>query len=159
MNEKFLLLERSIQHDLEAIERLYASIGTGDLADDAGEEELIVLAYRLHNLYNAFENIFQNIAAAFENTLDDPPRWHAQLLERMRLDIMPVRPAVIDGEAYDALDELRRFRHVFRYAYDMNLDPQRLRLVLSKARQLKAIYRSQLEEFLEFLRSLQTGDK
>jgi len=77
----------------------------------------------------------------------------------MRLDIMPVRPAVIDGEAYDALDELRRFRHVFRYAYDMNLDPQRLRLVLSKARQLKAIYRSQLEEFLEFLRSLQTGDK
>ena len=158
MNEKFLLLERSIQKDLEAIERLFAAIGTEDLADDASEEALIVLAYRLHNLYNAFENIFQNIAATFENTLDDSARWHAQLLERMRLDAMPIRPAVIDDTAYDALDELRRFRHLFRYAYDMELDPQRLRLVLTKALQLKAIYRPQFERFLEFLRALQADD-
>jgi hypothetical protein len=71
MREKFLLLERSIWHDLQAIEQLYRAIGTPTLTDEAGEEALIVLAYRLHNLYNAFENIFQNIAATFENTLDD----------------------------------------------------------------------------------------
>jgi len=155
MNEKFFLLERSIQRDLETIERLYTAIGSGDLADDAGEEELIVLAYRLHHLYNAFENIFKNIAATFENTVDDSTRWHAQLLERMRLNVMPIRPAVIDDVAYDALDELRRFRHLFRHAYDVELDPQRLRLVLSKAMKLKAIYRTQFEQFLEFVRALQ----
>ena len=159
MNEKFLLLERSIQRDLETIERLYAAIGSGNLAADATEEELIVLAYRLHNLYNAFENIFQNIAATFENTVDDLARWHAQLLERMRLDVMPIRPAVIDDVAYDALDELRRFRHLFRHAYDVNLDAQRLRLVLSKALQLKTIYRTQLEGFLEFVRALRGDDE
>ncbi|MBC8446799.1 MAG: hypothetical protein H8D78_03525 [Chloroflexi bacterium] len=156
MNERFLLLERSIERDLEAIERLYTAMGTGHLADDASEEELIVAAYRLHNLYNAFESIFQNIAVTFENTLDDAARWHAQLLQRMRLDVMPVRPAVIDETAYDALDELRRFRHLFRYAYDVELDPQRLRLVLRKAMQLKAIYRPQFQRFLDFLRTLRS---
>lgn len=44
MNEKFLLLERSIQQDLEAIDRIYASIGTGHLADDASEEEVLARA-------------------------------------------------------------------------------------------------------------------
>jgi hypothetical protein len=73
MREKFLLLERSIQHDLQAIEQLYDAIGTPTLTDEAGE------------------------------------------------------------------DELGRFRHMFRYAYDVELDPQRLRLVLSKALQPKVI--------------------
>jgi len=154
MSERFLLLERSIQHDLEAIERLYTAIGSYHLGDDASEEELIVLAYRLHNLFNAFENVFQNIAAVFENTLDDATRWHAQLLQRMRLDLMPMRPAVIDEAAYDALDELRRFRHLFRYAYDVELDPQRLRLVLHKAMHLHGVYRPQFESFLDFVRTL-----
>jgi hypothetical protein len=158
MNEKFLLLARAIQRDLQAIEKIYDLIGTPNLADETDEEKLIVLAYRLHNLYNAFENIFQNIAATFENSLDDSARWHAQLLQRMNLDVMPVRPAVIDDTAYDLLDELRRFRHVFRYAYDIKLDAQRLQLVLSKTLQLKTIYRSRIEQFLDFLRDIQTDE-
>lgn len=159
MNGKYLLLERSIRHDLKAIERIYASISRERLADDVEEEELIVLAYRLHNLYNAFENIFENVATTFENALDDSAHWHAQLLERMRLDLSPIRPAVIDGAAYDSLDELRRFRHVFRHAYDVDLDPQRLELVLTKALELKEVCRSQFEAFLDFLQGLQASDR
>jgi len=158
MSERFLLLERSILHDLAAIERLYSAIGPTDPGDDGGDEQLIVLGYRLHNLYNAFENIFQNIASVFENSLDDDARWHAQLLQRMRLDLLPVRPAVIDQAAFDALDELRRFRHLFRYDYDVELDPRRLRLVLLKARYLQGVYRPQMERFLAFLRTLWQED-
>lgn len=39
---------------------------------------------------------------------------------------MTLRPAVIDGEAYDGLDELRRFSRLFRHAYSVELDPLRL---------------------------------
>jgi hypothetical protein len=124
------------------------------LTTGAGEDTLIVIAYHLHNLYNAFENIFQNIAAVFENSVDDVDRWHAQLLERMRLDTMPLRPAVIDDAAYDALDELRRFRHLFRHSYGVELDSQRLRLVMDKALVLKTVYAEQMEQFIEFLRGL-----
>jgi hypothetical protein len=153
MQEKALLLERTIERDLKAIEEIYEAIDRTPFG--AGEEELIVLAYRLHNLYNAFENIFQNIAVFFENNLDDRARWHSQLLQRMLLDLTPIRPAVIDEETLDKLDELRRFRHVFRSAYTIKLDSERLSLVRNKALALRQAYRPQINRFLTFLKSLQ----
>lgn len=100
MNEKILLLERSLRNDLEAIQRIYGELGTELVTEGTAEETLIVRAYRLHNLYNACENLFRNIAATFENQIDDHRGWHSQLLQRMKLDLMPLRPAVIDDEAY-----------------------------------------------------------
>jgi hypothetical protein len=154
MSEKFLLLVRAIERDLQAIDQLYAAIGEPALTAQTDEETLIVLAYRLHNLYNAYENIFQNIAATFENHVDDSAHWHSQLLYRMTLEMLPLRPAVIDKSAFTALDELRRFRHLFRYAYDIDLDVDRLKLVLTRALQLKTMYLAQFEQFLTFVRRL-----
>lgn len=158
MNEKALLLSSNIQEDLEAIEQIYLALDRHELPidhlTDEDEDELILIAYRLHNLYSAFENIFLNIARAFENQIDIAGRWHTQLLERMRLDLLPLRPRVIDKPTHRALDELLRFRHLFRHAYTDQLDPDRLRLVLQQAKQLRKIYRPQLEAFLEFVRQL-----
>ncbi len=154
MNEKFLVLERNIQSDLEAIDGIYEALGSPELKEDESKEALIVVAYRLHSLYTAFENIFKNIAASFENHLDQDG-WHRQLLKRMHLDLTPLRPAVIDTEAYDRLNELLRFRHVFRTMYGLDLDPLRLGVVLSKTLELKTLYRPQIERFLEFLREME----
>lgn len=154
MNGKFIILINSIRRDLEAIAAIYDELERHPLSTETDNDVLIVIAYHLHNLYNAFENIFQNIAAVFENSVEDEGRWHAQLLERMGLDAMPLRPAVIDDTAYEALDELRRFRHLFRHSYMINLDPQRLQLVWRKAFDLKAIYAEQLESFVTFLQAL-----
>lgn len=154
MNDKILILVNSIRRDLVAIAAIYDELERHPLGADADDNTLIVVAYHLHNLYNAFENIFQNIAAVFENSVDDVERWRIQLLERMRLDVMPMRPAVIDDVAYDALDELRRFRHMFRHAYSVKLDFLRLQLVMRKALALKAIYAGQLERFVDFLQGL-----
>jgi hypothetical protein len=154
MNEKFLILQRSIQNDLEAIDRVYEALGSPELEETEPQESMIVIAYRLHSLYTAFENIFRNIATSFENQMERAG-WHRQLLERMRLDLWPIRPAVIDTAAYDKLDEMLRFRHVFRTMYGMNLDPLRLQVVLRKALELKPLYKEQLGRFLEFLRALE----
>jgi hypothetical protein len=154
MNDKMLVLVNSIRRDMGTIAVIYGELERHPIWTDTDPDTLIVMAYRLHNLYNAFENIFQNIAAVFENSIDDIAQWHSQLLERMRLNLLPLRPAVIDDAAYDALDELRRFRHLFRHAYSVQLDPLRLQLVLTKATALKAIYASQLEQFLDFLQGL-----
>lgn len=155
MNEKAIILISSIRRDLDALDRIYGALErhitpTGALSD-LDEDALIVVSYHMHHLYNAFENIFQNIAALFENSIKDKGRWHSQLLERMNLNALPLRPRVIDDVAYDALNELRRFRHVFRHAYSIELDPERLGLVLRKALTLKPIYRQQLEDFQQFL--------
>jgi HepT-like protein len=154
MNEKFLVLESDIQSDLEAIEKLYDALGSPQLKESEPQESMIVVAYRLHGLYTAFENIFRNIAAAFENQVDQVA-WHRQLLERMRLDLTPLRPAVVDSETYDKLDEMLRFRHVFRTRYGVDLDPLRLQVVLRRALELKSLYKEQIGRFLGFLRGLQ----
>jgi ribonuclease HepT-like protein len=154
MNEKLLVLTRNVEADLQAIERLYGDLGEPVLGESEEQERLIVIAYRLHGIYSAFENVFRNIAKAFENRLD-PASWHQDLLQRMLLDLRPLRPAVIDEEAYEKLDELRRFRHLFRTGYGLKLDPLRLRLVVQKALELRALYPRQLSRFLEFLASVE----
>jgi hypothetical protein len=154
MDEKILILVTNVRRDMEAITTIYKELERHPLQENTDDDTLIVIAYRLHNLYNAFENIFRNVAAVFENSADDVERWHAQLLERMRLDVMPLRPAVIDDRAYDALDELRRFRHLFRHAYGVKLDPLRLQLVMRKALTLREIFADQLNRFIGFLEGL-----
>ncbi len=155
MREKAIILEQNIRSDLKTIAQIYAQIGAPAISQDAGEDALIVLAYRLHSLYSAFENIFREIAKTFESHLDDQAGWHIQLLQRMKLDLMPIRPAVINDAAYDKLDELRRFRHLFRSAYSIRLDARRLQLALDKAIELRDLYPQQTVYFLQFLQTLQ----
>ena len=119
MREKFLVLDRNVRGDLAQIDRLYEALGSPDLKESSPQEDLIVVSYRLHSLYTALENIFRNIANAFENQVSQES-WHREVLQRMRLDLTPLRPAVIDAEAYEKLDELRRFRHVFRTMYGLD---------------------------------------
>jgi hypothetical protein len=150
---KFLILEREIQSDLDRIDRIYEVLGSPDIEESEAQEPLIVIAYRLHSLYIIFENIFRNIAASFEHHVNQGG-WNRQLLKRMRLDLTPLRPTIIDADAYDRLDEMLRFRHVFRTMYGLDLDPLRLGVVLRKTLELKPLYRPQIDRFLEFLRGL-----
>ncbi len=154
MNGKYLVLDRNVRADLETIDRLYEALGSPELTESSPQEELIIVAYRLHRLYTALENIFRNIANAFENQISQES-WHREVLQRMRLDLTPLRPAVIDAEAYEKLDELRRFRHVFRTMYGLDLDPFRLQVVLRRALELKPLYRDQIERFLTFLQGIE----
>jgi hypothetical protein len=154
MREKLIALEQSIRADLRAIEKIFEALGAPRLEEGVATEAVIVAGYHLHNLYNAFENIFRNIATAFQNHLDDRAGWHDQLLRRMGLEMPTIRPAVIDASLYEKLDELRRFRHLFRTAYGIDLDPLRLELVVHKALALKPIYPAQIESFLAFLKTL-----
>jgi hypothetical protein len=154
MKAKILALKADVSADLQAIEQIYLK-----LADQpemiAGDEQVIVTGYYLHNLYNAFENIFQRVAEAFENDISDRAQWHAQLLRRMTLNIEGVRPRLLSDEAYQCLDELRRFRHLFRNLYTADLNSERLRLVWDEAHRLQSFYRADIERFLAYLDQLE----
>ena len=153
MNETMRVLKADIAAARQAIERLYAQLSRYEGAS-ASEEQTIVIAYYLHNLYSAFEDVFQRVAETFENQVSDRTQWHAQLLRRMTLDIEGIRPQLLGSEAFNCLDELRRFRHVFRSAYAVSLDPERLVLVSEKARRLHAVYGDDFDRFVSYLDQL-----
>ncbi len=86
------------------------------------------LGYTIHNIYSLVENYFLRVAGFFENT-PEAPSWHRDLVLRMTLEIEEVRPALLDRDLAERIDELRAFRHVFRNIYQTRLDPERVMLV------------------------------
>ncbi len=90
------------------------------------KEKTISLGFYLHNLYCAFEDLFVEIARTFENRIEDLSRYHRELLKRMSLEIPMIRPPLLSKKSYRVLDELRKFRHLFRHAYTYDLDSQRV---------------------------------
>lgn len=150
MSSQFQLLKSDIQAELAAIERIYGDLPPAD-ADLAEIEDAIVAGYYLHNLYNAFESIFRLVAETFENNIPDTSRWHTLLLDRMSRDIDQIRPRLLSEPAVAALDELRRFRHLFRHLYRYELDTAGVQKALRQAHQLRAIYPADVGQFTAFL--------
>ena len=154
MSERLRILKSDIQVELAAIEHIFEALPTG--AVDLGDiKEAIVVGYYLHNLYNAFESIFRLVAEVFENHVPDAAQWHSLLLERMGRDIADIRPRLLSEGAVDSLDELRRFRHLFRHMYRYDLKPPGVQQALQQAHHLRSVYRADVERFIGFLDLLQ----
>ena len=107
------------------------------------------MGYQLHNLY-ARSSGFEEVARFFE-----PHRraaYHADLIRRMQLDIRGIRPAVLSVETASRLDELRRFRHLFRHAYATDLDPARVTALAAEVPGIRGAFARDIERFLSALR-------
>ena len=109
------------------------------------------MGYQLHNLYGAFEQLFEETARFFENRVDEGS-CRSDLLRRMQLDLRGIRPALLSAETASGLDELRRFRHFFRHAYTADLDPGRVTDLAARAARVRRDFERDLERFLGLLR-------
>ncbi len=90
-------------------------------------------AHHLCRLYNAVEQMGLRVAKVFENNIDDEQGWHSALLNRLATRIEGVRPALVPQEMKQPLRELKAFHHVFVHAYELELDPEKLALLLKYA--------------------------
>lgn len=72
-----------------------------------------------------------------------------RLLKRLALAIPGVRPALLPPELGLPLDELKAFRHVIVHAYDLQLDPEKLALVLKYAGQVADSLPAAADRFLD----------
>jgi len=142
MKEKIAVLLATLDHGWSAVERLWLDLDARAALPNPTGDQTVAAAYLLHNLYTALEDLLKQIARTFENDLDDPSRYHSELLNRMALDIYKTRPAFLSAPSLQALQELRRFRHVFRHAYEFQLDASRVsqlaQLALASQLQLQA---------------------
>ncbi len=118
------------------------------------EFDFAALSYTLHNLYNSFESYFYRIAKFFENTLD-PVEWHKDLVERMTLSIEGIRPALFNHEFALRIEELRKFRHVFRNLYKTPLVPEKVLFVQKIAASLDEEFQPFHDAFDRFLADLE----
>ena len=153
-----LLLISELDADYSYIEEATALVDRTrqrlDLSGNNDELDLMVLGACLHGLYNAIEAYFLRIAKFFENSIDEAA-WHRDLLDRMRLEVPGIRPALItDDNLAERIDELRRFRHLFRNLYKTRLHPAKLRIVDDCARNFALDFFPAHTAFLSWLRDL-----
>lgn len=94
--ERFVILKSELVSQWNAILKIYDRIA--ERQRKKGVWGLESLAYQLHNLYCAYEDLFKIVAGFFENTIDD----RKELLKRMTLSIEGIRPALISEESFYA---------------------------------------------------------
>ena len=110
---------------MERISDIYSLLGKKLSVFDqqnVSPETVESAGYWLHNLYCAFEDLFKQVAGFWENSVRTNGGFHINLL----------KPALPSIESYKYLNELRGFRHVFRYAYSYGLDDERVFFLLRR---------------------------
>jgi hypothetical protein len=83
-------------------------------------------ALSLHGWYTALESALERIARSVDREVPSGPRSHAELLSQMAAEIPNVRPAILPRSLLPELLAVLTFRHFFRHAYAVELDPDRL---------------------------------
>ncbi len=140
-------LQQELLRDAEVAEDALATARQRFAGAGAAQEE--ACAFHLCRLFNVVEQMALRVAKRFENAIDDPTRWHAELIRRMTLDIPGVRPPLFPREMAAPLNELRGFRHVFTHADDLVLRREKLTLLLADADSVVSGLREQALRFVE----------
>lgn len=144
------ILETELAAQMREIERIYGKVEERARTRSVSGTES--LSYQLHNLYSAFEELFEVVARTFENHLAGEAGYHVELLRRMNVAVEGVRPAFLPDDLLPVFDSLRSFRHFFRHAYTQEIDRRKVVPVLSDARKLRSEYPRMVERFMKMLR-------
>lgn len=158
--QSILLLAQELRNDYsyisQSIELWNKAVVRADASRWTDELDLMTVGSCLHTIYNAFEAYFLRIAKFFENSVDQLT-WHRDLIDRMGLDVPGTRPALItDPGLLERLDELRRFRHLFRNLYKTKLHGGKLRIVNDAAEGIDQAFLPLHQVFVQWLEDLAT---
>jgi hypothetical protein len=114
----------------------------------------------VEKVYSGCERVMEMVASEIDHSkVDHAEGWHTSLLKRMANSYPGVREAVISSGCYNALDQLRAFRHRHRNSYGLTLDRT---IVLERAAQAKQafdIFRSEIAAFAVRMQKPEADEK
>lgn len=153
MEETLRIFLAEFEFQVEQVERTFARLEERwRKAQEVGGQEIVEsIAYWLHNLYCAFEDVFKLVAGFFENRLEPSERYHIELLRRMLVRIEGLRPPLLSEGSFRVLDELRGFGHVFRHAYTYGLDEGKVKELAVRVLEAKEGIMKDMKGFQEAL--------
>ena len=115
---------------------------------------LDAVALNLQSFYSGIERLFELIARHVDEAMPGGETWHRDLLRQMAREIEGRRPAVISEASAAGLEMCRRFRHLIRNLYAMDLAPERMAPVVEGVPHLWARAQPELLAFAGFLDDL-----
>ncbi len=157
MNVVYVQLAERIRGEVPELERVLQRAERAWVRARSTPEEYAFLdsvALNLHAFYSGLERLFELTARHVDQALPSGEMWHRDLLERMAQHVEGIRPAVIGQESVRLLDELRRFRHLVRNVYTVNLMPEKMEGLMKALPRLWPRLRAELLAFADFLEAL-----
>ena len=152
MSERLALAGR-IRAALEEVKTMVnRTVMLAEKARRSGDDDYWdAVALNLHGFYSGVEQIFEDTARTIDGGLPSGAEWHTSLLRQMTVEMGKLRPAVIEVETRQCLDEYRGFRHIVRNVYAFNLRPARLNELVNDTPNCLASLTSDLLAFADFL--------
>lgn len=127
--KSYSILLGYFEKQMSIIKKLYTEIIRVNVEN---YEPRFLFAMRVQQFYTSLEDLFKQIAKAFENHIDTMSNFHKEILTRMNMEVPKIRPAVLSTQSLKLLDKIRAFRHFIRHAYDCELDEKELRVIQKK---------------------------
>lgn len=116
--------------------------------------EVYGAAALISGYYSHLERAFERIVRDLNSAPLDGPDWHRRLLLSMTVERPGIRPAVIDVDLGESLDELLAFRHLFRNLYVLDLRVERVADLARLTLDLHGRVTDSLASFHRFLAGL-----
>lgn len=104
-------------------------------------------AFAAESVYPGLEGILKVLVEQIDGSLAAGSSWHRLLLEQAAAAVPGVRPAIISERTFGLLDDLRRFRHVIRNNYALELRGGEVEANITKARDVLPAFRADLAAF------------
>jgi predicted nucleotidyltransferase len=127
-DNKYLALKFRIQDELISLENNVQSLQKA-LEQVNEVPELFVaptLASFIADFYTGCERISERVAVYLDEGLPDGDNWHQKLLKQMAEPGGNDRPPLWSGSLLLDLDEYRKFRHLARHIYKIELKAERV---------------------------------
>jgi len=112
---------------------------------------LALAAVALHGWYGGLEAVLERAVRALDGAVPAGDAWHRDLLSQAMVEVPGVRPAILERSLSRPLLGLMEFRHFFRHAYGVELDPGKLSENLQRAAAVAPEVDGDLDHFDAFL--------
>jgi len=119
------------------------------LALPAYPGQLEAVGFELNRCYNILEKMFERICVGCENHFEKKGDYHEQLIRRVSMDLPGLRAAFLPVEYRERIRDFKGFRHVFRHAYELELQRQRVEALVSLASEISGKLAPWIEAFRE----------
>lgn len=152
---KYLI--ESMQQEISSIDEICSQIGLLINKGEQGDEESKIFYKRaegsiLHDFYTGVEKIFREIAIKIDESLPKGDNWHIELLKSMAT-ANEKRDAVISQELMEKLKQYLGFRHLFRNIYGMELEWEKLKILLTNIREnIWKRFKVEINSFIKWLK-------
>lgn len=152
---KYLI--ESMQQEISSIDEICSQIGLLINKGEQGDEESKIFYKRaagsiIHDFYTGVEKIFRQIAIKIDESLPKGDNWHIELLKSMAT-ANEKRDAVISQELMEKLKQYLGFRHLFRNIYGMELEWEKLKILLTNIREnIWKRFKVEINSFIKWLK-------